>query len=328
VPNPHGTAPGIDLDAPRACRAACRIIALPGVPAELFEMWSQTAGPALAAHAGAKRVLCHRRIKCFGVGESDLERMLPDLIRRGRDPSVGITVSEATITLRITAGGASLDECQAHIAPTVDVIRQHLGNLVFGEEEDELEHAVVRMLLERGRTLGTLEFGTHGLLSNWLGEAPGSAGAYRGGVVAGAWPVAARCLGLETGQLGVNELSAAESDAPAVEQTLASLTSRLREALGVDYALAVGPFPEFEPQATEPGHSWFALAGPARTLAGPARTLAGPARTLAGPARTLAGPGEQLSRRIPFTGHPAILKPLAGKRALNLLRLHLLESAE
>ncbi len=58
-----------------------------------------------------RAVIRHRRIKCFGAGESHLEQMLPDLIRRGRQPSVGITVHAATITLRITAMGATAEEC-------------------------------------------------------------------------------------------------------------------------------------------------------------------------------------------------------------------------
>ncbi len=69
------------------------------------EMFAATVAPAVAALLGEPRMIRHRRIKCFGAGESQVEQMLPDLIRRGREPSVGITVHEATITLRITAGG-------------------------------------------------------------------------------------------------------------------------------------------------------------------------------------------------------------------------------
>src|SRR5215470_13899511 len=73
VPNPEGTAPGIDLTVPRSCGPACRVFALPGVPAEMFTMWNETVKPALVGSQSASRVICHRRIKCFGVGESDLE---------------------------------------------------------------------------------------------------------------------------------------------------------------------------------------------------------------------------------------------------------------
>src|SRR5262245_61807010 len=151
VPNPDGTAPGIDLNVARPGRTPSRVIALPGVPAEMFAMWNQTISPALTASQGERRVICHRRIKCFGVGERDLEAMRPDTIRRKREPLVGITVHGATITLRITASGPSEAECLKSMEPTEAEIRQILGVLVFGEEDDELEHAVVRLLNERGR---------------------------------------------------------------------------------------------------------------------------------------------------------------------------------
>src|SRR5439155_13433461 len=35
VPNPEGTAPGIDLSVPRSCVPPSRVIALPGVPADM-----------------------------------------------------------------------------------------------------------------------------------------------------------------------------------------------------------------------------------------------------------------------------------------------------
>src|SRR5688572_19559777 len=42
IPNPHGTAPGIDIAIPRAVGKPARVFALPGVPAEMAEMWSAT----------------------------------------------------------------------------------------------------------------------------------------------------------------------------------------------------------------------------------------------------------------------------------------------
>ena len=184
VPNPDGTAPGIDLTVPRSCGPPCRVIALPGVPAEMFAMWNETvAARADGRPVGAKRVICHRRIKCFGVGESDLEAMLPDMIRRKREPLVGITVSGATITLRITASGPSEAACRKAMEPTVAQIREILGVLVFGEEDDELEHAVVRLAQGRGRSVAVAEWATDGLVSQWLAEAAVGSDCLRTGIV-------------------------------------------------------------------------------------------------------------------------------------------------
>ncbi|MEE9603802.1 MAG: CinA family nicotinamide mononucleotide deamidase-related protein, partial [Thermoguttaceae bacterium] len=168
IPNAHGTAPGIAMEFARPSREPCRLFALPGVPTELFGMWQQSVAPAISAALPAGRVIRHRRIKCFGAGESKMEEMLPDLVRRGRTPSVGITASGATITLRITAEGANEEECHAAMEPTVATIRECLGTLVFGEEDDELEHAVARLLAERDATLAVAEWGTGGQIAHWL----------------------------------------------------------------------------------------------------------------------------------------------------------------
>ncbi len=181
--NPNGTAPGIWLEVPRSEGGTCHVFALPGVPAEMFEMFRQSVVPAIAELTGTPSVIRHHRLKCFGAGESHVEQMLPDLIRRGRQPSVGITVHAATITLRITAAGATADECRAAMEPTLATIREKLGSLVFGEEDEELEDAVVRLLTERGRTLATVELGTAGQLAEWLAHADVGRGAFLGGQV-------------------------------------------------------------------------------------------------------------------------------------------------
>ena len=171
VPNPNGTAPGIDLEIPRNGRNACRFICLPGVPAELREMWDIYVSDALRAMGAGQHFIVRRNIKCFGAGESQIESLLPDLIRRDHIPRVGITASRATITLRIAAEGATEAECNEQIDATVATIHKCLGTLVYGEGDDELQDAVVRLLGEKGKTLATAEVATAGLLAQLLGSA-------------------------------------------------------------------------------------------------------------------------------------------------------------
>jgi nicotinamide-nucleotide amidase len=199
IPNPDGTAPGIDLDIRRADGSTARVIALPGVPAEMRTMWHGTVAGALAAMVPEAGVFVHRRIKCFGAGESAIEALLPDMIRRGRDPLVGITAHEATITLRIVARGRDAAECLAKIAPTERTIRECLGALVYGEEDDEVEDATLRAVAAAGVSLATLEIGTQGRLASGLAQAAarrqadpsalaGAAGVFLGGVVEAGMP--------------------------------------------------------------------------------------------------------------------------------------------
>jgi nicotinamide-nucleotide amidase len=171
IPNPDGTAPGIDMDVVAAGGHRSRVFALPGVPSEMKTMWEATVQPALLRLCPDAATIVHRRIKCFGAGESAIEALLPDLIRRGREPLVGITAHEATITLRITARAADTAACAALIAPTETVIRQCLGDLVYGVEDDEVEDAVIRLLHDRGLSLATCEIGTTGRVAELLAEA-------------------------------------------------------------------------------------------------------------------------------------------------------------
>src|SRR5690606_946796 len=159
LPNPVGTAPGIWMEVPRDGRPPSRIAAMPGVPSEMFRMFEEQVRPRLPLSA---TVIRRARLNCFGLGESHTEEILGALTARGHDPEVGITAHEATITLRITAHGTTDDECNGKLVATREKIRQLLGPFVFGEEDDELEHVVIRQLITAGRTLATVESGTGG----------------------------------------------------------------------------------------------------------------------------------------------------------------------
>jgi nicotinamide-nucleotide amidase len=289
IANAHGTAPGIDLNVPRAGAVACRVICLPGVPAEMRELgFDAVAGLLRAAGAGG-RVIRHRRIKCFGAGESQIEAMLPDLIRRGRWPRVGINASQTTIILRITADGANEAECLAAMAPTVETIRQCLGDLVFGEEDDELEHAVVRLLDQKARTLATAEWGTAGTVVQWLGSADRDGRCYLGGIVV-------RSATSLPGTLGLSPERVEDPSLPR-EALVQAMASAVRHQYRTDYGLAVGPFPRFDPEAPTPDRVFVGLACP----------------------------GGVSVRPIAFAGHPATLTAYCAKHALDWVRRELLK---
>ena len=228
IPNPDGTAPGIDVEFSRPGRPPSRTFALPGVPAEMREMWHASVRPSIEALLGSeRRVICHRVIKCFGVGESHLEEMLPDIIRRGRRPSVGITVHKATISLRITADAPSYEEAMIQMEPTVVMIRDTLGPLVFGEGDEELEHAVYRLLSQYQMSVAIGESGTLGLVAERLGSLPGVETVFRGATV-----VADQA-----------EWNTADLRTPTgVEQ----LAEKVRCDFQSDLGLAVGRFPQEE----------------------------------------------------------------------------------
>ena len=214
IPNPDGTAPGLDVDLARPDGGRARVFALPGVPAEMKRMWRQTVVPALLSMQPERSTIVQRRIKCFGAGESAIEAMLPDLVRRGREPLVGITAHEATITLRIAALGRDEAACRTMIAADEATIRECLGPLVYGVEDDEVEDAAIRAAAAAGLSLASGEIGTQGRVAALLAQADARAGGrvFRGGTV----------------------LSPAAADDPV------AIAERIRGDAGVDLGLAVG----------------------------------------------------------------------------------------
>ncbi|MGE3806010.1 MAG: competence/damage-inducible protein A [Gemmataceae bacterium] len=179
IPNPVGTAPGVWLKV-----GDCLLGAMPGVPSEMFVMYEQQIRPRLLALGGSASVRIERKLNCFGAGESAIEELLGDVTKRGRVPEVGITASDATISLRILAQGASMEEALAQIGPTEQIIRERLGKLIFGTDTEELHEAVIRLLAEKRLTLSTAEGVTGGFLAARLTHVPGASAWYLGGLVA------------------------------------------------------------------------------------------------------------------------------------------------
>ncbi len=292
IANPHGSAPGIDLsvDLPgELVRRSSRLFALPGVPAEMKQMWYESVVPRIEAMLGGNQGrLRQHAVKLFGIGESDVEVLLPDLIDRGRDPTVGITVSRATITLRIVARAHSEAQFAELVRPTLDQIELALGSMIFGAGEDELEHAVLRQLAQQRLTLASVEVGAASWVSDWMlkCDVPASAGqpemqesGYRGGI---AFPTLERAAEWFTG---------ARVDGESLWQGVAR---QARQRFGADVVLVVGTYPTQAAMetATQPFTFNFAVA---------------------------TAEGVEHHERS-MGGHPDVLGPRVAKTGLDLLR--------
>jgi nicotinamide-nucleotide amidase len=184
-----GTAPGFIVQ-----HGDTLVVALPGVPWELKEMWESTVEPLLRARAGGRIGHAVRRIRTFGIGESMAAEMLSEFEWRGSEVEIGTRaqLDGLTIILRGTAspeGIEMLDATQARICAI-------LGDRVFGVDSEGLPEITGGLLRQAGLTVAVAESCTGGLVAKRFTDVPGSSDYFVGGVTAYDNDVKTRILGV------------------------------------------------------------------------------------------------------------------------------------
>ena len=91
--NELGTAPGIMVE-----QGGKIIFSLPGVPVEMKRMFEQSVLPRLL-EIDERKAVAVRKLKCFGMGESNIAELLGERMKRGRNPLVNTTVRDGVITV-------------------------------------------------------------------------------------------------------------------------------------------------------------------------------------------------------------------------------------
>lgn len=293
VPNPHGSAPGIDLEVGSPEGRPSRLIALPGVPAEMKEMWDGTVRERLCQDYGLGQAkIFYRTLKMYGIGESDVEAKIPDLIERDREPRVGITVSRATISLRMATHASREEEALMAFEGTEKLVRETFGSLVFGVGDTyELQHAVLDALNGAGQTVSVLEVGPSALLATALRTADvGLEPRVVGNLVMGT----SEAVGKWASRQAI--LNGSDSESREARSEAAMWLAALHASMPADWCLVMGPYPLLSREVVASGSMHpFVVAMRSPT-------------------------GEVLERHWEYGGHPDILHHRMAKTALDQLR--------
>lgn len=175
--NAVGIAPGFFID-----EGIPFIAVLPGVPREMRAMLSEGLRPALEERFGGKIFIRRRILRTCGMSESAVNQAIQDILRRDA-PVVGLTAKETGVDIRVIAHQASAEQSQTQVDRTESVIRERLGDAVYGVDGQELEEVVGALLKQRGLILSVAESCTGGLIGGRITSIAGSSEYFERGAV-------------------------------------------------------------------------------------------------------------------------------------------------
>lgn len=175
--NDNGTAPGLILE-----KDGKTAILLPGPPAELYPLFMKKVYPYLQKLQ--PDVIRSQMIKICGMGESQVEDKILDLIDRQTNPTIATYAKTGEVHLRVTAKAKNEDEAKKLLKPVVREIKNRFGDYIYSTKENEtLEMAVVKLLDKYELTVTTAESCTGGLLAGRIVNVPGASDVFREGFI-------------------------------------------------------------------------------------------------------------------------------------------------
>jgi nicotinamide-nucleotide amidase len=223
---PDGTkAPGIMVE-----YEGKLFFALPGVPAEMKKMLEEQILPELTALT-IDQAIVTRKLKCFGAGESSITEKLGELMQRGRNPLINCTAEHGVITLTIIATAEDKGKAQQMAERDEKTLRNILGELIYGTEEQTLAEVVGAKLAQRKKTIAIAESCTGGTLAKLLTDIPGASRYFTYG-----WVTYSNTAKISELGIGVDLIE----KYGAVSSEIAEAMARgARERAGTDFAIGI-----------------------------------------------------------------------------------------
>ena len=242
-----GTAPGL------VCPLGTKVMyAVPGVPYEMREMMLGTILPDLQRRSGVVATIKSRTLRTWGYAESKLGELLAgriDALDAIGNPTIAFLASGIEgLKVRITAKGKDAADAARIIAAEEALVRDILGDVVFGTDEETMESVVLGMLKARGLTLAAAEAVTGGLIGTRLTEHLSAVGTFLGSLVSHDDAVSAATFGIPASPI-------------VTEAAAAAMAETARARFGSDIGIAVtGVLGPDEKEGYRPGAVFIAIA--------------------------------------------------------------------
>lgn len=225
--NRLGTAPVMIF---RNVKGGGTLYALPGVPHEAVGAIPQVLEDVIQ-HQQLATIL-HKNVMVYGLAESALsERIAPweDALPEGMhlaylpNPLTGIR-------LRLSCYGGEAGSQTVKMEAELAQLKEILGDLIYAEDDSNLETEIGKLLKTHGLTLSAAESCTGGEIAHLITTVPGSSAYFLGSVTSYAIAVKEKVLGVPASVIEENGVVSAP--------VAAAMAEGVRKLTGSDYAVS------------------------------------------------------------------------------------------
>ncbi|MGI9570162.1 MAG: CinA family nicotinamide mononucleotide deamidase-related protein [Desulfobulbia bacterium] len=221
IHNPVGTAPGFIVKFRNRY-----VITLPGVPRELHHLMAEAVLPFIHDRFGVDTVIKSRVLRTASYGESYIDRHLADL-EETSNPTVGLLAYPGAVDIRIAAKAQDTEIALQLLDEMEGRIRQRLGDMIFGTDEETLEEIIVQLLRKHQLQIAVLETNTGGRLADRLTG------------VAQGFDVVKQIVTMPFAQIRASLLVDPPDENLISTEVAETLAKRIRENTGADIGLAL-----------------------------------------------------------------------------------------
>lgn len=187
--NENGTAPGIIIE-----KDGKIVVLLPGPPRELRPMFEDKVKPYLSRKTN--ETIVSKNVRVFGIGESDLEPMINDLVKQ-TNPTVALYAKDGEVLIRVTSKAIDKEISTTLINQTIEKLYEKLQNNIYAIDKDSMQQVLVEKLIENNKTIATAESCTGGMLSSKLTQISGVSQVFHMGIVCYENSVKTNLLGVD-----------------------------------------------------------------------------------------------------------------------------------
>jgi nicotinamide-nucleotide amidase len=223
--NDLGTAPGMLFHIDNKM-----VLSVPGVPYEMKWIFTNKFLPLLKGKMSSDNHIYHTTIKTIGRGETTIAEKIEDIVNRlPSHTSIAYLPSVGSVRLRLSS--IANYDTSSEVDEYASQIKDRLGHLVYGMNEDSIEAVVLQLYREKKLTLGTAESCTGGLVAHKLTSIPGSSEVYQGSIVSYSYPLKEKLLHVSHDTL--------TKEGAVSEKTVIEMLKGLLSTTNVDVGIAI-----------------------------------------------------------------------------------------